>query len=222
MDSFYVTRPEDFELYKNYTVYVKGTQSFSLKPSWLEKIKAKIDVALREGFNPVYEKAMDYVEPETQNQFFEEKKEDLKDKIDDINAQRSEVINNPENPEDVLYVPFFDKEISKLQKQLIKYIVAQGKPNQVSSFVLPKMVVKQLKKNSIRNWDKVYDVTDDVILSFVEKLDKSQLGKLRKYIQEKVEESNAIDPDDPMNSPPAPVLEDDFIVENVTPQGRSR
>lgn len=218
MDKFYVTRPEDYELYKAYMAYVKGTQSFSLKKTFLEKIKDKIDKSLKEGFSPVYDKAMDYVEGETHDQFFEIKKEDLKEKIEDIDSQRSEVINNPENPEDVLYVPFFDKEISKLQRQLIKYSVAKDKPNQVSSFVLPKMVVMQLVKNTARKWDRVNGVTDDVLISIVEKLDKSQLGKLRKYIQERMEESNAIDPEDPMNGPPAPVLEDDFIVENVTPQ----
>ena len=92
----------------------------------------------------------------------------------------------------------------------------------MSSLALPKMVIMQIIKNNAKNLDKASEITDNVLLEFVNNLSDSQFAKLLKIIQKKLDEKNSYmnDPNDIMNSP---VIDngDDYIAVGVTPVTKS-
>ena len=214
MEEFYINlnNPQDIELLESYKAYVKGTQPFVIQKTFKEKIKDKLDSTLKKTFNATYNGAMDYVEGSTIDTFFGKEIDKVQDKMDIFEVKRSESAAHLEDEEEVRYTEFFNKELSKLQRTKIKLLVDKTRPHDVSSLVLPRIVVMQLQKNMAKKWAKVEKVTDDTLLAFVDGLDKSQLGKLKKIIQERMDEKDNKKHD---SMPQVEILDEDPLIEDA-------
>lgn len=207
---------EDFSKNK---VVEKGYLPFSLQPTFLEKIREKLDNKLKTTFEAAYHAGVDFVEPETQEKFYENEIKKNADKAAEIDEKQREELNNLDEQEKLGYLLFFGNVRAKLERKKIRLNKEHDNPNDVSAIALPKMVVMQIVENTKRKVDTVEKITDDVLLSIFDKLDKSQLGMLRKYFQDKIE---ARDKEIYENSTfPIYIPEDtddDYIVEVVTPE----
>lgn len=188
MEEFYVSNSEDIELLKNYKAYVKGTQPFSIQKTIKEKMRDKLDNFLKRSFETAYNAGKDYVENDTVDYYFDKKITDVKGKIDEVNIKRSEAAQYPDDEEEKRYVEFFDKEISKLQRQLIRLVVDKNNPHDISSFAIPKIVFYQIVKETAKKMDKVEKTTDDILMKAYNAVANSQIGEAKKYLQQLIDE----------------------------------